>query len=249
MLRAKTSFDRDNSEFLAKISKLSYTREANIKAYLHDYDVTFLSDSFTDTQCFVAADNRVVIIAFRGTTMKIKDLVTDLKIAKVKFKHEQHEGFYYSYHSVQQDILEIVERHQDKAIFITGHSLGASLANLCTVDLELTQGIEVKAMYSFGSPRVFSEESAIEINKKIKHKLHRVVNNNDVVSRVPPRMFDYSHIGQLVYFEEDGGIHIDEKLTWWDLFWWRVEGHLADFMEIGTDGLKDHFINAYIDQH
>lgn len=249
MLKAKTSFDRDNSKFLAEMSKLAYTNEVNIKAYLHDYDVTFLNDEFTDTQGFIAIDDRIIIISFRGTTMKIKDLVTDLRIKKTSFVFEQHEGFYYAYHSVQQEILEMVEKHQEKAIFITGHSLGGACANQCAVDLEIIQGIDIKAMYSYGSPRVYSDESAAIINKAMKHKLHRVVNNNDVVTRVPPRMFDYSHIGQLIYFEEDGNLHVDEDLSWWELFWYRAEGHLADFMEVGTDDQKDHFLDAYIEQH
>lgn len=108
-----------------------------------------------------------------------------------------------------------------KPIFITGHSLGGAIANLITYNLLRVNKIKkeinsnkknrsefvpynVKALYTFGSPRVGDVEwahSMKEMADQADVGLFRIVNGNDLVTHIP--CFNgYSHVGTLVQLEE-----------------------------------------------
>lgn len=96
----------------------------------------------------------------------------------------------------------LVEKYKgdELSITITGHSLGAALAQL--VADELASEIEAAppiAVVSFGGPRVGNRAFAERLEGKCV-KVLRIVNAHDVVPRVPgvlPRVWEegYSHVG------------------------------------------------------
>ena len=71
-----------------------------------------------------------------------------------------------------------------------------------------------------------------------------LVNNNDLVTRVPPRSFGYSHVGTFRYFDAKGAYH--EDISWWRRFVDRVEGSIDDFLKLGPDAIRDHFMKGYL---
>ncbi len=245
MLDINHRFSVKNAVLLADAAILAYENANAIQSKLPGAKVTFISDSDTDTQCFVAEFDKYFVVAFRGTEgSSIKDWGTDLNARFVKMFFECHEGFYYAYHSVSLDVLKVLE-DSEKPIFATGHSLGGALATLFTAEAGMAGGMSITALYTYGCPRVFSKESAEEVNDFMKDRSFRIVNNNDVVSRVPPRMMGFSHTGQLKYIDADGKLHPDEQLSWWDKFWDRIEGRVEDIFDLTTDGVGDHLGDAY----
>ncbi|MFE4107661.1 lipase family protein [Almyronema epifaneia] len=89
----------------------------------------------------------------------------------------------------------------DLPLYLTGHSLGGALATLAAYKALVYR--QVTGLYTFGSPRVVQQPLAEAINADLAGRLHRVVNHNDVVPRLPPRLppiLDFHHVEQLVYF-------------------------------------------------
>jgi len=245
-MRAKTSFDRGNAKELAELSQLAYTSPINITSFLDKHEVRNIYDTETDTQCFTASNDTELLIVFRGTS-NFKDWLTNLNFDKAHFNFNQHEGFYEAYQSVQAEIFNEVTRNKGKNIYIAGHSLGGALATLCSVDLHLLLQSHVTACYTFGAPRTFGKASAKFIDGKMGSRIHNVVNNNDIVTHVPPEALDFSHIGGRAYFEENGTLHVNEVFSWWQEKRYALAGRIDDLFELGTDGFKDHDINDYID--
>jgi predicted lipase len=68
-----------------------------------------------------------------------------------------HRGFYYSYNTVDAIVKDMIQSfyhtYPSASLVVTGHSLGASLAGLCTAEL-VSSGFKVKSTYTFGMPRV-----------------------------------------------------------------------------------------------
>lgn len=199
------------------------------------------------TQVLTTEEKHAVWIAFRGTEGKINDIVADAKVRKeVTDIGKIHRGFYDAFALVNDDVCAFAKKAKDdgKKIYVAGHSLGGALATVAALYF-IKNKTNPDKVITFGCPRVVNKKTADIIDANYKHLFCRVVNNNDVVTRVPPRSLKYSHIGELWYFKGSGELIMDDDLSWWDLFWSRIEGRWEDFGELGTDGLNDHFMDNY----
>ncbi|KAJ0105875.1 hypothetical protein Patl1_18404 [Pistacia atlantica] len=89
--------------------------------------------------------------------------------------------------SVVEEVKRLMELYKGEtlSITVTGHSLGAALALLVADELS-TCASEVPpvAVFSFGGPRVGNRGFANRVNKN-NVKVLRIVNNQDVITRVP----------------------------------------------------------------
>ncbi len=136
------------------------------------------------TQAFLArrAADKMAVLAFRGTEKdRIEDILTDLN---ARFYHDKkgakiHNGFYKAFQAVESDIRQKVKPLNDHSLYVTGHSLGGALALMATRALNSDN---LAACYTFGSPRVGSEE----FDDDIKPPIYRVVNAYDIVPSSPP---------------------------------------------------------------
>jgi len=95
-------------------------------------------------------------------------------------------------------------------LYFTGHSLGGALATLAAYKALVyrSNGVNIAALYTFGSPRTVQRPLAdvINNNKGFENKLFRIVNYIDLVPRLPPRiprLVDFHHIDKLVYFQKN----------------------------------------------
>ncbi len=66
----------------------------------------------------------------------------------------------------------------------------------------------------------------------------------DVVTRVPPRALDYTHVGRLIYFDDTGAVHTDLRL--WQRFVEDVKGDVDGFLAGEVAPLEDHRIENYV---
>ena len=253
------AFSKVNLSYLSYCSNLAYESKADISEPLAllGFDLSrdnfFFADSETDTQAFVVGDKHKIIVSFRGTEGKLSDWVTDIKVFKETWTNENplgdvHNGFYGALNSIWNAVLEEIHtlRTNKQTIWVTGHSLGGALATLAAATFELQQPrVGINGVYTFGQPRIANHEFSRNYNGILKSRTFRCVNNNDVVTRVPPQIFGYSHVGKLMYFDTDGAIHSDGKLSWWARFWDRLEGRYDDVFNLTPDGVGDHSMDQY----
>lgn len=225
-------YDPAAAWWMALLSGLAY-REKEFAARHLDFD-GFTKVTFFDvngTQGYLAqhpgmgGHGPFAVLAFRGTENDIKDILTDLRIAKRRTRcdeggHTAHEGFlsaldevwsvprppqwegkrisvgWFGHDGVEQ-ALDAIE--VNGPLFMTGHSLGGALATLAAYRRPPA------ALYTFGSPRVAGTDLAAHLNGEQGLNVWRVVNSTDIVPRVPPPL-GYRHVGKLVYLTFDGSV-------------------------------------------
>ena len=187
-------------------------------------------------QAYVVANKERIVIAFRGTQpTQWNDIKADLKAFH---KEGFHLGFLTEYRKLRLAVIEQVnafaeERKQAK-IFITGHSLGGAMATVCAFDFP-----DAECVYTFGSPRACSWSKAKEF--PVKHI--RVVNNNDVVPKVPFAWMGFRHVGTLHYMNFYGDVR---PMTTWQRFKDGWRGRIRAIKKrVPFDGFYDHSMNEY----
>lgn len=115
-----------------------------------------------------------------------------------------HDGFRDIYHSMSSRVLAAFkDGPAPSKIFITGHSLGGSLASLAVPDVQHNSGFGAPMKsYTFASPRVGSPQFA-ETYNEAGVPTYRFVNTPDIVPNVPPALLgkkDFAHVGQQVSY-------------------------------------------------
>lgn len=242
-----TAYAPVNAYWLGQAALLAYENGATIVEKTEEWGLrkcAFISEK--DTQCFVAADNRKIILAFRGTEpKKIRDWMSDARIVQVSGPFGKvHKGFDRALRAVWSQVQDTIASYRDRAqsLWITGHSLGGALALLAMAYLR-DEDRPVYGLYTFGQPRVGNREFERTFNQDCRGICFRFVNNNDVVTRVPLRAMNYSHVGQCLYFDSRGRIHYD--LSRWLRFLDSVEGSIKDLGKLGPDAIKDHSMETY----
>jgi len=201
-----------------------------------------------ETQGFMIGNDRIIVLAFRGTEpTKIRDWLTDLKFIQGKGPAgiNVHRGFYQGLRSVWSDVLAKLGefRYNNQAVILTGHSLGAALATLAAAQLKTDKNITINGLYTFGSPRVGGRDFEKYFDQHFQGRVFRFVNNNDVVTRFPPTINLYKHVGEFLYFDTDGEIHQD--ISFWHQFKEGVKGVAEDVGRIGLDMINDHSMETY----
>ena len=194
-----------NALWLAELSRLVYRHDAEENTppaqptqsdILKQHGCTkrqFFISRETDTQAMLVefgGKAPYAVLAFRGTEQHIKDFVTDLSIGQINHtdgKIAVHEGFKHALDSIWNE-LEPALKKINVPLFYTGHSLGAALATLAAARRSPT------ALYTFGSPRVGDADFVASLNG-IAFLIHRIVDDQDVVTTLPPEELGFQHAG------------------------------------------------------
>lgn len=201
-----------------------------------------------ETECLIAARDDMVIVSFRGTEPGewedwVKDL--DLDLVAGPLDGRVHEGFYDALSSVWVILDREVGRltaSQPRRLFVTGHSLGAAVATL-SVARWLEARRPVEALYTFGQPRTGDREFSRNFDFLFKPHAFRIVNNKDLVTRVPPRSFGYRHVGTFKYFTDQH--ELVDDITWWHNFLETWKGGVESLLARGRGGFQDHRMSEY----
>ena len=111
-----------------------------------------------------------------------------------------------------------------RKFYIVGHSLGAGLSTMATAFF--LQKYDWKTLphklinISAGTPRSMQQDMVKIIEKQLaelrsldKAVIFRVVMNDDMVPRLPPRKLGYYHVGKLVFLTEDGHVLIGPRFS------------------------------------
>ena len=133
-----TSFDLHNAALLARVAEVVYDEAGEVERILHAEcglaDADFVD--VDDTQCVVACNGEMILVAFRGTEPDcLADWITDSQMDLVPgpLGGRVHAGFYealsHVWRLVDQQVIACDPQCR-KPLWVTGHSLGAALATL-----------------------------------------------------------------------------------------------------------------------
>lgn len=120
-------------------------------------------------------------------------------------------GFHSVWHEIDTKVIDALSDigcvPGGDPLFITGHSLGAAVATVASLELKV-MGFDVRASYLFESPRVGNFEFATFFDSLFNGKdVWRITHGADPCPDVPAG-FDYTHTGQEVYFDKDDEYHV-----------------------------------------
>ena len=138
--------------------------------------------SVNATQAFLANGPKFAVLAFRGTEAdRLKDIRADATQNICPTGERVHSGFMQQYDDISYELEEALDdcAVKGKPLFITGHSLGGAVATIAARRLDPER--QIAACYTFGSPRVGTEDWVAQI----KTPIYRVVNSADPVPMVP----------------------------------------------------------------
>ena len=138
--------------------------------------------------------------------------------------------------------LEEGLQQNTKPLWFTGHSLGGAMATICAGRCLLSHvKSEPEGLFTYGSPRVGCKKYVNYTD--VPH--FRWVNNNDVVTRVPPVWLGYRHCGTEMYLDRHGKL---KDIQGWRRVSDRAQGLLKEFTtKFRVDYLSDHSIQDYVD--
>lgn len=190
-----------NAMTMADLSNLAYFGATYVEKVLEQWgygSFQWIEDEKTDTQAFVCGKDDHLVVCFRGTSSG-KDALVDARFFKVDAFGGQgkvHRGFNGALDSVWDAVKVAVDTlGLGRRIFVTGHSLGAALAQLAAHRLALSQ-FEIAAVYVYGSPRVGNSDFAEAYNALIGKQTFLHINNSDIVTRIPLTILGYRHLGE-----------------------------------------------------
>ena len=216
-----SGYSHDAAKLLCDASNVAYGSEATCRAWAIDNgfkeDFQFIDtshlDPMTDTQGFVAQSADTLLVVFRGTEpRKIADVTSDAEAIRLAVWDKDtlgsvHEGFFRAFFAAWGKLFggrkvfpDMLRNAAPRKIWITGHSLGGALAQICAAQTALRDAIPVHAVYTFGQPRVGDEQFAATLHAALGMRTFRLVNNQDVVPRVPFYTLRYRHFGQELFF-------------------------------------------------
>jgi triacylglycerol lipase len=215
------AFSAANAVWLGRAAQLAYSGAAAVKTTTAKWGMTsqFVSAKvgICDTQAFVAREQAIVVVAFRGTeTDQPEDFLCDAKFDEDPVrpagavKGRVHKGFQEALDAAWPAVDAAIKTARDanQTLWLTGHSLGAGLATLAAARLSAA-GTNVSGLYTFGSPRTGDRDFAASLVKLAGGRMFRFVNHRDIVTRVPPEKIGaltYKHVGEVKYFNADGDL-------------------------------------------
>lgn len=232
------------SLLFAEVSMISYLsiEECNIAAgKLGFTDGKFFNCGGAQAYWFQNQHDSVVV--FRGTEVNDwNDIRADANAltALAETVGKVHRGFKAEVDEIWPHIEKALESNK-KPLWFCGHSLGGAMANICSARAMLSYiKTEPEGVFTFGSPRVGCKKYVSHV--KLPH--YRWVNNNDIVTRVPPTFLGYRHSGEEMYIDRLGRL---KDIKGWRRVSDRLQGFLSGLRRAKIDQLSDHSAPNYID--
>lgn len=116
-----------------------------------------------------------------------------------------HDGFADAYGELRGELRSALDRAGCTSMTVVGHSLGAAIAVLASMELRACGPQRVHDVWTYGLPRVGTLEftEAYEVVARMRGaapSLWRVVHYHDTIPRLAPYWTGYRHLGLEVYY-------------------------------------------------
>lgn len=187
--QAKTSLWLSAAAYCGKDAYKSHVFKGPTTGFVYTKTISGLG---SDTEGFVGylPSDKSIYVVFRGS-QSIRNWIANLDAFKTDYTSfpecncQVHKGFYQAEQSVISAIISEVKSlqsaHSGYSVKVTGHSLGAALAQLTSMDLAKA-GIS-NSVYNFGQPRTGDANYSKFATAKVP--TIRVTHNKDTVPHLP----------------------------------------------------------------
>ena len=162
---------------------------------------------------YIAVDTTrdLTVLAFRGSK-SVRNFLTDgdfpLVPTDICDGCTADQGFWDSWLEARTGILATLKataaKYPTSKVIITGHSLGAAIAELATAEIKKA-GTPVD-LYNYGSPRVSGPTLANFVTNQGSGNIYRVTHVSDPVPRLPPTAFGFVHIAPEYYISSGNNV-------------------------------------------
>lgn len=197
------------------------TMKLSGEAYGFIYKNT-IYDIHTDIQGFVGfiPIYKTIYVVFRGTS-SLLNWMSDFEVKQTKYLSYPecdcniHYGFYRATMNLKNETIRYISQlktlYSSYNIIITGHSLGAAIAQVLSMEL-LKEGYNLE-LYNYGQPRVGDNKYALFVNNKIKN-YWRFTHNKDIVPHLPPiEGFKYYHSCREVFEDQYNKLNLCSNIN------------------------------------
>lgn len=237
----------DRSLLFAKLSSIAYNNNIKeVKKQAKKLGFTTIEYYDRDgAQAYRFMNKEDLVIACRGTQpTQWNDVKADLQAAPVisETVSRVHKGFKTEVDELWPMVLEDITRtvNKNKKLWFCGHSLGAAMATIMAARCFYEESIrDAEELYTYGSPRAGWPGYV----KTMQTPHHRWVNNNDIVTTVPPTFLGYRHNGQEHYLNAYGNVR---KMTTWQRIKDKMRGLWMGIKKGQIDSFSDHSMINYI---
>lgn len=192
----QAAFPRQLAEFLVYKSVAVYHALENSLTAPRYSNIQALEECHVKAVGFVVEGQGV--LAFRGT-QSLQDFAADVRARKCGAP-PRHRGFDQAWSIIRPRVQAWLSGlPADAGLVLTGHSLGGALAILAALDL--AEQRRVRAVVTFGAPRVGGVEFQQQYDARLRQVTWRVEYGRDPIARIPPPEFDYRHVGQRIWID------------------------------------------------
>jgi len=217
--RADDVYNESKALDLAHFSQISYCSADKIRTWACSAcalrpisNLSVFTDDTTDAQAYVLYDpgHDRIIVAFRGSST-LTNWILNFDFGKTSAYPlcdgcSVHSGFLTTWESVQDGVTNaakaLVKAHPTAEVFLTGHSMGGSLAALAAAHFDFSQNITVHGVYTYGESRTGNEAFKNFYNSGT-HVSWRLTHYKDPVPHLPPMMFNFHHISTEVFYNDE----------------------------------------------
>ena len=234
----------EQSLLFAELASICYYNERTVKPLIEE--LGFASSTYYErdgAQAYIFAGERDTVVACRGTEPnEWNDIRADANAtsALAETVGKVHSGFKQEVDDLWPE-LEATLIDNKHTLWFTGHSLGGAMATICAGRCFLSHIESMPAgLFTYGSPRVGDKRYVNYCD--INHI--RWVNNNDIVTRVPPAWLGFRHSGKEMYLDAKGELR---NVTGMGRMKDRFRGFFRGLKKFKIDHFSDHSIDAYIE--
>ena len=185
-------------------------------------DIRVYQNTKTDNLAFLGynPNTQTIILSFRGSRISIQNWIfQDFNFFKTNYPKcsgcQVHQGFYQAYNNLptatmMSDLKSLKSKYPQAKTVISGHSLGAAMANFAYLDAcdFLSQN---DLLITYGSPRVGNFKFANFYNLKScgGGNRIRVTHNRDPVPHLPLQIMGFQHaISEIFYSNEESSTYV-----------------------------------------
>jgi|SRR5581483_3059495 hypothetical protein len=194
-----------------------------------------------------------ILLVFRGTK-SIRDWITDLKFSRrqivPRFLQTNevvavHEGFDEAMTDIYVPVLSYIKTLPSVPVIVGGHSLGGAIAMefayRCT-------SLPIHRVYTFGQPRIGNAGFRADYNRFLGEITFRMVNEEDLVPRLPLWLVGNRHAGREIFFPVGGAPRENAPL------WFKLASDAEGFYRAYhsrrllcvDEELVDHHVDNYV---
>ncbi len=245
-------FNIERALALMQCSALTYCNPNEIHEISKKWEIPYIKIfDHENSRAVLFGGEDYLIIAFRGSD-NFKAIVDSVRFPptqeSVILGEPVHGGFFEYldakdasgntlWNVVEQARKNYLAGHPSAKVFMTGHSLGGSVALLGAGRLlEKDEDSHLRALYTFGQSRVAGEGFISKIEDKLKQRYFRVINKGDGLAKHAPFLGGFIHPEHQAMLFPNGTVTLDKEI---------IQEPSVEFPELRTNkSLIDRAIDA-----